>query len=104
MSPGHWSAGSDTDDDGSGISDDDEGAGDPDGGADAGADVGAGIPFLFGGGYVPPATAVNVAVADSAAVAQLPMCAVPAAQHAPSLLRTHRSSWWRCHRRNLVRR
>ena len=48
ISPGHWSAGSDTDDDGSGIDDDDEGAGDPDGGADAGADAGAGFPFIFG--------------------------------------------------------
>ena len=53
MSPRHWSAGSDTDDDGSGISDDDEGASDPDGGSDAVADDGAGLFFLFGGGYVP---------------------------------------------------
>ena len=46
MPPGHWSVGSDTDAGGSGISDDDEGAGDPGGGADAGADYGAGFPFL----------------------------------------------------------
>ena len=86
---GHRSAGSDTDDDGSGISDDDEGAGDLDGGADAGADAGVGFPFLFGGGYVPVAAAVNAAVADPAAAGTV--ADVGGAGHsAPSTKKIHK--------------
>ena len=67
ISPGHSSAGSGTDDDVIGISDGDEGASDPGGGVDAGVDAGAGFPFLFDGGYVPAAAAVNATAADPAA-------------------------------------